>query len=164
MKLAIRMGMFETNSSSVHSIVIAEGFSGDIDYNRYWSCGGMFGRYDKEVLDDTASKLDYLWQAILDISSDVDSGEGPGSIDRWREIIGQFLPEATLEIEYDSQGFLKGYIDHGGEYWDMLCQMESDTGLVGRYLLNPQSRVFMSSDEDYEKPDYPDCEYVEFTN
>ena len=164
MKTTIRTGVFETNSSSAHTLVIADHRPDGIDYTQYWSNGGCFGRYESLSSNDTSLKLDYLWQAIIDNSDELDSGEGAGSISWWQETIATYLPEARLEIEYDSSGYPKGYIDHGGAYADMLEAMYQDPELIARFLLSPDSWIFLSSDEDYKRPDYPDCDYIEFDN
>lgn len=168
MKRTVRLHAFETNSSSAHAIVIsdiepAEG----IDYNDYRVSGGKYDRYDKMLCYDTGEKLDYFWQVVLDNAKDtvLDEGDDAFSISAWREILGQFVPEARFEIEYDSYGCIDGYIDHGSDYAPMLEEMYEDNSLVRRFLLNPDSFVAMSSDEDcWPDLPYPDDGYRIFEN
>ena len=158
--IKIRCGVFETNSSSVHSVVVANHVPAEErDYNRYYSNGGQYGRFSTETCDDIASRLDYLWQAVLDNEYLSKDENDAFSASWWKEAIGNVLPEATLIEDYDN-----GYIDHGGEYALMLEEMHADPALISMFLLNGESRVFMSSDEDYTEPDYPDCDYIEYGN
>ena len=158
--LKIRRGVFETNSSSVHSVVIANHAPKDErDYNRYYAEGSQYGRYSTEVCDDIASRLDYLWQIVLDNEYRSKDADDAFSTEWWREAIMEVLPEATLIEDYDN-----GYIDHGSDYEELLEEMRAAPELIAMFLLNDDSRVFMKSDEDDIEFDYPDCDYIEFHN
>ena len=65
MKIQIRRGVFETNSSSVHSIsIIKDNFKGSLPSQFTINCDGEFG-WEVKTYDDTESKAAYLYQAIL---------------------------------------------------------------------------------------------------
>ena len=65
MKTQIRRGVFETNSSSVHSIsIIKDDFKGSLPKKFIIDCDGEFG-WEVDTFDDSSSKAAYLYQAIV---------------------------------------------------------------------------------------------------
>lgn len=65
MKAQIRRGVFETNSSSVHSIsIIKDDFKGSLPKQFIIDCDGEFG-CEVDTFDDSSSKAAYLYQAIV---------------------------------------------------------------------------------------------------
>ena len=65
MKTQIRRGVFETNSSSVHSIsIIKDDFKGSLPKQFIIDCDGEFG-CEVDTFDDSSSKAAYLYQAIV---------------------------------------------------------------------------------------------------
>ena len=65
MKTQIRRGVFETNSSSVHSIsIIKDDFKGSLPVKFTIDCNGEFG-WEVKTYDDAQSKAAYMYQAIL---------------------------------------------------------------------------------------------------
>ena len=65
MKTQIRRGVFETNSSSVHSISIVKNkFNGSLPLKFIVDCDGEFG-WGADTFDDSSSKAAYIYQAIV---------------------------------------------------------------------------------------------------
>ena len=65
MQTQIRRGVFETNSSSVHSIsIIKDDFKGSLPKKFTIDCNGEFG-WEVDTYDCPISKAAYLYQAIL---------------------------------------------------------------------------------------------------
>lgn len=65
MKKQIRQAVFETNSSSVHSIsIIKDDFKGSLPKQFTIDCDGEFG-WEVDAFDDSSSKAAYLYQAIV---------------------------------------------------------------------------------------------------
>ena len=72
MKISIRQGVFETNSSSVHAIVIdTSGNEDDKDSLRFYSGPVMLGYFGRDTgfVTDIESRLSYLWTAIWDLKT-----------------------------------------------------------------------------------------------
>ena len=64
MKTQIRRGVFETNSSSVHSVsIVKDNFKCSLPKKFVINCDGEFG-WEWDTYDDSASKAAYLYQAI----------------------------------------------------------------------------------------------------
>lgn len=142
MRRTIRQSVFETNSSSVHAIVIDTHMPEAPDYAEYHSNGGEFG-WERDELSWPKARLDYLWQGIVSCYADEE-----GAIDEWAYAIHEWMPNAVLEIPDESDCH---YIDHAyeGKYvWD---KMREDHLMLGRYLLSPNSCVHTWNDND---PDY----------
>lgn len=65
MKTQIRRGVFETNSSSVHSIsIIKDDFKSSLPIQFTIDCDGMFG-WEVYTYDSPENKAAYLYQAIV---------------------------------------------------------------------------------------------------
>lgn len=65
MKTQIRRGVFETNSSSVHSIsIIKDNFKNSLPVKFTIDCDGEFG-WEVDTFDDAQSKAAYMYQAIV---------------------------------------------------------------------------------------------------
>ena len=65
MKTQIRRGVFETNSSSVHSISITkDDFNGSLPSQFTIACNGEFG-WEVDDYDSPMDKAAYLYQAIV---------------------------------------------------------------------------------------------------
>lgn len=58
----VRNGIFETNSSSCHSLIIDKDswFDNNIDDKYYIVKGGYYGRCPRIPLESTQEKLDYI--------------------------------------------------------------------------------------------------------
>ena len=143
MKLQIRKGLFETNSSSTHSIVI--GNNGEDIYDnlpdKVYFYGGEFG-WEHEVYDDVESKASYLYTSI--VWCDMND-----YIDKIKEILAKWHIEAIFE-ELDKKGSFKGYayVDHGYENVELVKQVCENEELLMNYLFSNGSFIETGNDND----------------
>ena len=143
--IQIRKGVFETNSSSTHSIAISKK---PVTIGKYMSFNiGEFGW--ENGCADTA---DYLYTAILeqDNSSEL--------LDKLKKILDKYSVKYNFEepkYETSSNGEYKwleyGYIDHGDELGDFLDAVLSNEDLLMRYLFG-DSTVYTGNDNQDSVP------------
>lgn len=136
----IRLGVFETNSSSTHSIAIPD----KVD-NRIQSLDLYFGDFGWSFREVNA--CEYLYTAIYDI---YDKEEADKKIKQLRKILerngiscGHFE-----EPVYDGKWFESGYVDHGYELTDMINDLFANEDLLIRYING--ARVFTGNDNSDE--------------
>ena len=97
MKTQIRRGVFETNSSSVHSIsIIKDDFKGSLPKKFTIDCNGEFG-WEVDTYDCPISKAAYLYQAILYYPYDLICKRD--DIDKAQEILQGLIDKFIKNIE-----------------------------------------------------------------
>lgn len=98
MKQKIRLQTFETNSSSVHSIVIAKG--GDKNLTNDYSDKIEGGDYDwgLDIYDNPSSLLSYLWTYA-------------NGIEHLEEKLKRCFPNVTF-VPFDTEDYFCPHIDH----------------------------------------------------
>lgn len=175
MKQQIRQGVFETNSSSTHTISISmsdeyksvlEKMSGEgIAFT-----SGEFG-WEYDIYGDTWDKASYLWTGI--IKSDCFTKE---QVEKIKENIKSVLNkygvspsfEPYKEDSYEYNGEKRiyltfenfAYVDHSeglGEWLDSLFPNDGediDEELLLEYLFNPNSCVFTGNDNSSAPDEY----------
>ena len=141
----IRSGVFETNSSSTHSIAVPR----DCIAKDYVSLRtDDFGWEFKQV--DAA---DYFYTAIYETSTTEE--EVNSKIERLKEIlnehgIGYKLSKPKTSIStYDNKDYFyldDGYIDHGGELGEFVDELLADGDKLVRFLSG--GLVFTGNDND----------------
>ncbi|MDD4352240.1 MAG: hypothetical protein PHU71_04675 [Candidatus Gracilibacteria bacterium] len=161
MKRTIRNGVFETNSSSTHSICIANDFDmANIETPKkiYFE----FGEFGWEVrkLDTSHEKASYLYTALLELDL----------LDEYVPMIEQFLKQNNILCDFeekpkkDKYGRYDYYIEHDvsdlTEFVETVCNCE---GTLLLYLLSEKSFVLTGNDNcDCETDinvDYPHLEF-----
>lgn len=139
--IEIRQGIFETNSSSIHCLVIPKDCELVIPKKVYLE-GGEYG-WEFRVEDDT---INYMYQACLD------AGEEEVS----RFIL--YLMDKGIEVNYhgyDQKKFINdGYIDHGYEI--PLEHLFKSKRLLDRFLFGQGSFVQLGNDNSENPPDPSD--------
>lgn len=146
MKRQIRSSVFETNSSSTHSIAISKK-PVVIGKSIYFGIG-EFG-WENDCVDTA----DYLYTAILEQDNRNDL------LDRLKKILDNY----AVEYEFDEPLWHKssigdgvwleyGYIDHGYELGEFLDTILSDEDLLMRYLFGG-SNVYTGNDNQDIVPD-----------
>ena len=155
----VRNNTFETNSSSVHAIVI--NFSNDINIPKSIHFGiGEFG-WEHTKLNSVREKANYLYTALLSLYTgdelqehidDIEStlrNAGVENITFDDNYVEKYSEYGDLTKKYNS---FNGYIDH---YYDLREFIEeiSSEGLI-TYLFNPDSYVHTGHDNN--ENDYPD--------
>lgn len=152
----VRKNVFETNSSSTHSICISK----DTVKNMPKEVKFQAGEYGWEE-DTVYATASYLWTAILD---------GPQELVEERT---QKLKDALDRLgvkgifEYppkDEYGFYTDcYIDHSCECADLIDALLSNDDLLARYLFG-DSCIYTGNDNDsYDDENYPN-KYLAFPN
>ena len=145
MKRQIRNSVFETNSSSTHSIAISKTpvtIGKSISFNI-----GEFG-WENDCVDTA----DYLYTAILEQSDRCDL------LDRLKNILDNYSIEYEFEeprwhkSDYGDYSWLEyGYIDHSGETRELIYALLDNEDLLMRYLFG-NSYVYTGNDNQDDRP------------
>lgn len=156
MKIKIRKEIFETNSSSTHSIVIGnnnEDIKSMLPTEIHFG-GGSFG-WEIDSYTDTQSKADYLWTGIVN-NSMVDEYKP-----KIEEILNKYGIECTFE-ETEKKESYNGklydkfinnnwyYIDHSFNLINFIEIVCNDEILLLNYLFSNESCVATGNDNDGE--------------
>lgn len=172
MKQQIRKGVFETNSSSTHTISISRKNNGVLDKlsnSTVEFVSGEFG-WEFEVYNDTYSKASYLWTAIVKYYKDQYKIENiKNNIEKVLEsegikcIFEPYIVSKSSDGEYTWYNFESfAYIDHEYNLGEFLSGLFPNEGeevneeLLLSYLFNPNSYVETGNDND----DTPESIYV----
>lgn len=154
MKQKIRKNIFETNSSSTHSIVIGNngediyaGLPEELEFH-----GDEFG-WEHRLHTDTQTKADYLFTSLLYMDSPYEY------VEKIKSILSKWGIETTFdEIEekrYDS-GYVCYevanrfcYVDHGDGNNALVRALCEDEAMLMNYLFSNGSYVETSNDNEY---------------
>lgn len=147
----IRKNVFETNSSSTHSLCVATVGELSIPKNLCISLG-EFG-WECDTIYSTEEKASYLYTGLVHNEKE-----------DYIELLKQWLDEAKLsyglETPSDKRYF---YIDHSYELNDFLDNIFSDKNLFMNFLFNNKSFIITANDNDELSVDinvdYPHIEY-----
>ena len=149
--LKIRKNIWETNSSSTHTLVFHK--IDDTDCLQYMDIhGGHYGRMPQPILTSVEEKLNYLWTAIWDYTHRIDWDkkeypliEDTGKLKWWKDSIHNYCPNAVLynipESDWDT------YIDHGLLTFPLLEEMYENPELIKWFLLDPNAYIAITGDE-----------------
>ena len=144
MKKLVRNSVFETNSSSAHSISLAKD---DMDFvmdtiypdqdGKILVLGCEFG-WGWEKFNDSMTKLAYVFQ-----------DQGSNSFDMIVEVVKE--QTGALEVVFDENG---GYIDHEGcgKAQEVCSNKES----LRQFIFNKNSWLFIGNDNGYPDPMFYD--------
>ena len=140
--MKIRKGMFETNSSSTHTIVVADRNCepGNLVDFRIGEFGWEFERLD--TIDEKAS---YLYTMACELT-------GRDVYQDLYEVLVKYGIECSCSLpavikKYDGFPYLdNGYVDHAGEGRDFVERMLSHEHALIRYLFSPGSFVITGND------------------
>jgi len=165
----VRQGVFETNSSSTHSICIAKDVEIVLPKHLFFNFG-EFG-WERNTLYSTGEKADYLYTGLITNGRKEDADK-----------IVQFLINKGIEVTVEqpiyqtrsytnSEGKLVeyeycengGYIDHSGNLVDFLNAVCEDESKLLSYLFSGLSFIITGNDNDDYDVDicvsYPYDEY-----
>lgn len=162
----IRVGVFETNSSSTHSICIATA-------SEYSAKPKICFRYDKfgwerRTINSTDNKAAYLWTGITDCFYDDIS-----KVEEMKSKIKDILESENIECEFAeykiSRYFDKdccdndGYVDHSESLVEFINEVMGDKSLLLSYLFSPDSFIITGNDNDgYDVEIHVDYPHEEF--
>lgn len=149
----IRKGIFETNSSSTHSICITAERDSEINIPKdtlYFYCGN-FG-WEWRTLRSTESKASYLYSSIIEIYSKEEAEEK-------KNMLYKMLGEDGIECDFEKPKYTRyatsewcdnASVDHGadGELKEFVEAVLCNKRRLYRYLFSPKSFVLTGNDND----------------
>lgn len=143
--IQIRNGVFETNSSSTHSIAISKM---PVVAGKYICFGiGEFG-WENGVADTA----DYLYTAILEQDDRYDLlNKLKDTLDKYSIEYSFEEPKYTKSRDGKYEWLDYGYIDHGYELRDFISAVLNDGDLLIRYLFG-DSTVYTGNDNQDSNP------------
>lgn len=149
MKVQVRKGCFETNSSSTHAICISKE---NVDINKLPKhvsfTHGEFG-WEEEVHTDIWSKASYLYQAICDCCYSKDDLR-----QEKLKLLEGLLNNYGISCDFEpdkknSWGYSEGYIDHGCETEDFVNAVLEDPDKLLRFLFGDSMIVTGNDNDDW---------------
>ena len=151
MKTVIRQGVFETNSSSTHTICINKDFDcTNLDTNLKFGIGEFGWGWDEHY--DIYTKAAYLHEAI--ISSSNDKAEYEDFKNKITEALNTLgVKTVWNNVDWDEDDYPEyyshGYIDHGYELRPWVELLLTDTSLLYGFLFNSTSYIETGNDNSY---------------
>ena len=148
MTTKIRQGVFETNSSSTHSICIAK----EAQLNIPKSLSFDFGEFGWEcnTLYSTEEKASYLYTGLMSNGRKEDADKIFDTLKaKGIEVTAEtpIYQKYTDGSEYVENG---GYVDHSDEMTSFLNAVCEDEGKLMRYLFSDLSFIITGNDNDDE--------------
>ena len=140
----IRNGVFETNSSSVHSICIQKDKNITLPNSIYFYIGEYGWEFD---CVDTAS---YLYTAIL---STYDKDEAEEKIKQIKTV----LDKHSISYDFEEPVYHNGYVDHDSCARNFIDAVLNDEDLLLRCLFGTDSCVYTGNDNSAEEDDMCYC-------
>lgn len=152
MKRQIRNSVFETNSSSTHSIAISKKKPVIGKYIHF-----RIGEFGWE--NDCVDTADYLYTAILEQDDREDLLDGLKNILDNYSIEYEFEEPMWHDSSIDDGKWLEyGYIDHSDETRELIFALLNDEDLLMRYLFGDSS-VYTGNDNQDSRPSGCDIAY-----
>lgn len=144
----IRKNVFETNSSSCHSLVISKESVKDEDLPKYLNIntnedfGWMFNCYYTPE-----EKAGYLCTVMEAFCLDVEK----------EEFMNKLKNDFHIKVSYRIGS---GYVDHDGEIVPFIRELLNDDDKLKRFLFNPKSCIFTGNDnsDDMDAPCFVACD------
>lgn len=145
MRTVLRKGVFETNSSSVHSICIAKDSCTDQEYpEKLYFKHGEFG-WEYECYRTPEEKASYLYEAVCGIYENRADRENIKN--QLFDILGKKGIIAEFEEDKeDEYGFREGYIDHCWEVKEWLDSVLHSEKRLMNFLFSDKSYVHTGND------------------
>lgn len=157
--LTTRNGVFETNSSSVHTLVIgndSDEFMNRLPDKVYFKFGEFCWEF--EEYDDTSSKASYLYTAIYDVYWEKNENNKE-MIQDFIEYIRSTLAKWNIGCEFEKPKMARygtyletGTIDHSDELKPFLSKIRKDEVMLMNFLFCKDSVIYTGNDnEDDER-------------
>lgn len=156
MKMSIRKGTWETNSSSTHAMVIKKETSLNLPKEIHFNLG-EFG-WETEKYNDTNAKASYLYTALYELFED-----DPIEFAKHMLKIEEILKENHIEVVWqkiDPNGYY--YIDHGYNLAEFVEELLVDKQLLLSWLFDDDS--FLVTDNDNDGMEYFDLHIKGYEN
>lgn len=147
MKVQVRQGTFETNSSSTHSLCI----NGENTLNLVKSLNVKFDSWgwEEDVIDTPDEKASYIYTAIYDRYYD-EPELRDSLLNKFKETLESLCPNVTYEV-YDENMWCG--IDHSSEFGSDIQEI-IEYGLLADLIFNQRSVIITGNDNDDEfQPD-----------
>lgn len=143
--LKVRKNVFETNSSSVHSICITKKSINQIEFpEKIVFKHGEFGR-DDMILNTPEEKASYFYQAVCDLFTDKEKEK---IINRIYSELGKYGIDAEFEPDMrDEFGLEYGGIDHSYNLREWCTPLSNNMKKLLRFIFSDESFVHTGSDE-----------------
>lgn len=155
MKKQIRKGVFETNSSSTHSICIAKNVELAIPQSLHFEFG-EFG-WERDMLYSVGEKASYLYTGLMangrkdDFDKILSILKDKGvEVSAEEPIYKKYTYKGNSGGEYIDNG---GYVDHSDEMGSFLNAICEDEGRLMNYLFSDMSFIITGNDNDDEDVD-----------
>lgn len=146
MKQSTRQGVFETNSSSVHAIVINRQNLAENNGSIVSVKPGDYG-WEYEEYRLPAQKLNYLWTAIVDNKENLDS---------WKEYLKEALNLSDGVVFVDEpEDKDDDHVDHAEELKDLLKKLRKDPDLLMKFVFGDSYVITGNDNYDSEIPEVP---------
>ena len=174
MKVQVRQGVFETNSSSTHAISIMPFYSPEIDgwvpscykvpEKVHFALDREFG-WEFDTHNDVSSKAAYFWITCCSEYCYLDEKH---NLDDIKATVTEWLTEAGVkEVTFDMGGYhecswnegkmymdYNGYVDHSD--FELVELLLSNKKILLSYLFNTDSTINTGNDNDDREVEYVD--------
>ena len=158
MRIQVRRGVFETNSSSVHSIcIVKEKMSLNIDCGTITFKIGRFG-WEAGKLTTPDEKASYLYTALCEIGCDYDDKEKylSDKLNFIRDTLDTYgiryhIVEPEYKIDVNGKRYIEGHIDSVYELLHFIEKICSDSQQLVAYLVSDRSFIITGNDMDMEE-------------
>lgn len=137
MKKKIRRGVFETNSSSTHSICITRSDVLDDQTDEIYFELGEFG-WEYDILSTVFEKASYLYTALIYNDEEI-----------LLEKVKKILDKNGVRYEFEDPESRYYYVDHGNMLSEFLHDVCNDENKLMRYLFSSESFIITANDNDY---------------
>ena len=164
----IRKGLFETNSSSTHSLCISTNNNNlEIPNSLYFDLNNFAWEHD--ILCTPNEIGSYIYTGICELYTKEEAEDYKNYI---YELLGDYGCEASFaEPEYSEWGGISnGSIDHCGELIPLLEQLRNSEKKLLRFIFSPDSFIVMGNDNDdwhdekMEELDFSNVDIIEKGN
>jgi hypothetical protein len=139
----IRKNVFETNSSSTHSICISTNAELIIPTTIYFEFG-EFG-WEINTLNSISEKASYLYTALY-------AGDRVDDIENIFKILKSKNIEVTFEEALYEEDYIyptnTGYVDHANELDEFLNNICNNENMLFQFLFSPLSFIITGNDND----------------
>ena len=175
MKHTIRKNCFETNSSSVHTLIVAHDNT-QIPATKLYFDAGEYG-WGQDVLTSFIERASYLWTFFLDMNNNRQNLDMT-AINQIKDKISNILKKYNIDCEFiipNNDSWY--YIDHCGDWCEydsekreyaketsIFYKMLDDENMLLDYLFNDNSKIYIDNDNDFEcmTITYPKGNYDEY--
>lgn len=141
MKINIRSNIFETNSSSVHTITISNNSPQRID-NYIFFDRGEYG-WEWEIYNSCQDKANYLYECMIDLFYYNNLLEE--KCNRIREELALYNVDCDF-AEVNGINQYDGYVDHGSQNKNLVNYLLNKPDKLINYLFNDTSYIATGND------------------